>query len=160
MKTKIVNLITLLVVGGACFAIDYLSKNMLLGIFADSENPIFEITSFFNIVLTYNHGISFGMLNNDVYEQWMFMVLTSAIVFALVIWLFTTKRKSMMIAISAVIGGALGNIYDRYTYGGVIDFIDFHIGLWHYPAFNMADSFIVLGVIALLFISNPKESED
>jgi signal peptidase II len=78
------------------------------------------------------------------------------------VWIRRTGHRPLALAIAAVIGGALGNVIDRIRFGAVVDFADFHIGDWHYPAFNVADSAIVLGIAFILFDSlfwEPKRKE-
>ncbi|MCK5285061.1 MAG: signal peptidase II [Alphaproteobacteria bacterium] len=110
-----------------------------------------NILPFFNIVMTWNKGVSFGMFNHSsVYGSLIFIILSLAISAGFIIWLFRTQDRVLMLGISMVIGGAIGNIIDRLHFGAVIDFLDFYIGNWHYPAFNVADSCIVLGVTLLM----------
>ena len=69
----------------------------------------------------------------------------------LIYWLWKEKNKTVQLALSFILGGALGNLADRFFYQGVVDFLDFHLGSYHWPAFNIADSFIFLGVLLLLW---------
>lgn len=121
---------------------------------APDRLPYGEITilPFFNLVMVWNEGVSFGLFSNagDL-SLWILVALTIAITIWFTVWLFMTNILTQKIAITMVIGGALGNIIDRLRFGGVIDFLDFHAFGWHYPAFNLADSCIVLGVIILIF---------
>lgn len=113
-----------------------------------------EITSFFNIVLTGNRGISFGMLRQT--HDWMPMALTcvtSAIALGLCVWMMRAKETPVILALGAIVGGAVGNIIDRARLGAVTDFLDFHVAGYHWPAFNLADSSIFVGVVILLFDS-------
>lgn len=110
-----------------------------------------EIFSFFNIVMVWNKGVSFGMLTQDsALGSWLLVGLSVIITIWFVIWLFTAKSTIQKTAIALVIGGAIGNAIDRVRFNGVIDFLDFHAFGWHYPAFNVADSCIVVGVIILM----------
>lgn len=111
-----------------------------------------EIWPFFNLVMVWNDGISFGMFKNP--EGWGYLILIalSAIVSIwFLIWLFNTRSTLQKWGIALVIGGAVGNMIDRVRFRGVVDFLDFHVFGWHYPAFNIADSAIVLGVFILLY---------
>lgn len=113
-----------------------------------------EITPYFNIVLTGNRGISFGMFRSM--QEWMPMVLTgvtSCVVLALLVWMVRTNNKKIVFALATVIGGAVGNIIDRVRFGAVTDFLDFHYAGYHWPAFNLADSAIFVGVVLLAFDS-------
>lgn len=113
-----------------------------------------EILPFFNIVMVWNQGISFGLFSgNTDYGPYILIALSFAITLWFVIWLCMTQDKMKLTGIAMVIGGALGNVIDRFRFGAVIDFLDFHIGGWHYPAFNIADSTIVIGVFVLIIQS-------
>jgi signal peptidase II len=130
--------------------LDQLTKWLALT-YVDPHNPI-EVLPFFNFVLTYNTGISFGMLKT-VPTPYALAALSSIISLIMLVWLIRTKRKDLSAALSLLIGGAIGNIIDRFTHGAVVDFLDFYYKDWHYPAFNIADSAIVLGIAFLLFDS-------
>lgn len=110
-----------------------------------------NILPFFNIVMVWNQGVSFGMLHG--FGPWLLVILSAAITVWFSIWLFLSTQKIQKIAIAMVIGGAIGNAIDRIRFGAVIDFLDFHAFGWHYPAFNIADSAIVLGVFTLIIYS-------
>ncbi len=121
---------------------------------------VIEVTPFFNIVMTWNRGVTFGMLASDgETTRWLLIVLSLAVVGVLLVWLARTAARLPAFALAAVIGGALGNVIDRLNYGKVADFLDFHLAGWHWPAFNLADSAIVCGVGLLLldtFTSRPE----
>ena len=111
-----------------------------------------EITSFLNLVLVQNKGISFGLFSR--YEfGWPISILTIGIVVVLFIWMRKLERAILALPFSLIIGGAIGNLIDRLNRGFVVDFIDFHFFGWHWPAFNIADSAITVGVIFLLIAS-------
>jgi signal peptidase II len=110
-----------------------------------------EVLPFFNIVMVWNRGVSFGMLTQDTaLGSWLLVGLSAIITLWFVIWLFTAQARLQKTAIALVIGGAIGNSIDRIRFNGVIDFLDFHAFGWHYPAFNVADSCIVVGVVMLM----------
>ncbi len=112
---------------------------------------IIEVTSFFNIVMTWNRGVTFGMLNmGGEAMRWLLVAVSLGVVGVLLVWLARTPRAAPGLALAAVIGGAIGNVLDRISYGKVADFLDFHLAGWHWPAFNLADSAIVCGVAVLL----------
>ena len=118
-----------------------------------------KISSFFNLILIKNRGISFGILDSSSFPIFLginFLVTAICIYLAYRIW--HEKKESSALALSFVLGGALGNLGDRFLRQGVIDFLDFHFGLYHWPAFNIADSFIFLGVSFLLW-DNMKEKK-
>ena len=118
------------------------------------EYMSFEILPFYNIVLVWNYGVSFGMFNNHSPENALLLSGISAVIaFVLMLWMLDTKSKFLGIALALVIGGAFGNIIDRLRFGAVIDFIDVHAAGYHWPAFNLADSCIVVGIAAIIIHS-------
>ena len=131
--------------------LDQYSKNIILQNI-QPENPL-QVTSFFNIVFVLNKGISFGILGHNVPIPIDFLlpVLLSFIVAILVIWLLRTSEKITAIGLGFIVGGAIGNLCDRFWHGAVIDFLDFHVNAYHWPAFNIADSCIFIGVVIFLF---------
>ena len=113
---------------------------------------VVEVTSFFNLVLTWNRGVSFGMFNtNSPLNMWILPLLALAIIVMLGIWLRRAERPILVLALGAVIGGAVGNLIDRLRFGAVADFLDVHAFGYHWPAFNIANSAITVGVAALIF---------
>jgi len=113
-----------------------------------------KILPFFNIVMVWNKGVSFGLFSNgaDTGALWLSM-LAIAIIIVFTVWLFRTDNKMQLFSIALVIGGAMGNVMDRLRFGAVADFLDFHAFGWHYPAFNISDSCIVIGVFLLIIQS-------
>ncbi|MSO74925.1 MAG: signal peptidase II [Alphaproteobacteria bacterium] len=110
-----------------------------------------EVFSFFDLVAVENRGISFGMLESvSGFGPWLIAGIALAIAVALVVWLTRTRRRLPAIALGLIVGGALGNVIDRARLGWVIDFIDLHAGDYHWPAFNIADAGITIGVGLLL----------
>jgi len=134
--------------------LDQVSKAAVLAHFADSAVAAERVTPFFNLVLTYNRGMSFGLFNTGAAgggpNAVLFSLAAAAIVAGLVYWLSRATSPLLAVAIGLIIGGAIGNVVDRIRHGAVIDFLDFHIGAWHWPAFNVADSAICVGVAAML----------
>jgi signal peptidase II len=131
--------------------LDQLSKAAILGFFA--AHPFSEpLTPFFSLVLGYNRGMSFGFFNAGAsgLNALIFSLVAAAIVVALIWWLVRVTSPFLAVAIGLIIGGAVGNVIDRLRLGAVVDFLDFHVGLWHWPAFNLADSAICVGVAAML----------
>ncbi len=111
-----------------------------------------EVLPFFNVVMVWNSGISFGMFNDG--TSTMFLIILPLVITAFfMVWLFRSASWLQGAAIALVIGGAIGNVIDRVRFGAVIDFLDFHIGDIHYPAFNIADSCVVVGIGLLIFHS-------
>ena len=132
--------------------IDQLTKAAVLNHFAGRFPGDREVvTSFFNLALTYNRGISFGLFNEGAgLNALIFSLAAAAIVGVLVFWLSRVTSPFLGIAIGLIIGGAIGNVIDRIRLGAVVDFLDFHLGTLHWPAFNIADSAICIGVGAML----------
>jgi len=107
---------------------------------------------FFNIVFTWNPGTSFSLFRNlGESAPLIIIILTGVIIGAIGYHLFMrTKLGYEKWALSLIVGGALGNLIDRIRFGAVIDFLDFHVRGWHWPAFNIADIFITIGVMVLV----------
>ncbi|MBV8119813.1 MAG: signal peptidase II [Alphaproteobacteria bacterium] len=150
-----VGLVTALIV----VILDQLTKALVLARFAGRAFAGDAITAFFNLVLTFNRGLSFGLFNTapaggrgDI-NVFLFSLVAAVIVSGLTYWLGRVRSPLLGFAIGLVIGGAVGNVVDRVRYGAVVDFLDFHIGSYHWPAFNLADSAICIGVAAMLFES-------
>ncbi len=113
-----------------------------------------SITGFLAIVLVWNRGMSFGLLNTgDPLVPWILGAIAIAVAVGLVWWLARARHGLVVLGLGLVLGGAIGNLIDRLLYGAVVDFVLLHAGGWHFPAFNVADSAITLGVIALLWDS-------
>lgn len=109
-----------------------------------------EILPFFNLVLVWNRGISFGMFGGGALPPWLLSAVALAVTVALVIWLRRAETRLLAATIGLVIGGAVGNVIDRFRFGAVADFLDLHWGAYHWPAFNLADAAITVGVVILL----------
>jgi signal peptidase II len=109
-----------------------------------------ELTPFFNLVMVWNSGITFGLFGDAQWGRWAFAGLAVVIVAILLSWLARAIHGTTAGALGLVIGGAIGNVIDRIRWGAVADFLDFHLAGWHWPAFNVADSAIVVGVGLLL----------
>lgn len=121
-----------------------------------------DVLPFFNLVMVWNQGISFGLFNNGSDYGPMILSGVSLLISAVfIVWLFRSESKLQNIGIAFVIAGAFGNIIDRLRFGAVIDFLDFHIADLHWPAFNAADSWIFIGVLLLIlqsfFFETPKK---
>jgi len=114
------------------------------------ETGAFAVTSFLNLVMVWNRGVSFGMFGGGALPPWLLAALGGAVCVGLGVWLRRADGRWLAVAIGAIIGGALGNIADRLARGAVADFFDFHVGAYHWPAFNTADVAISIGVVMLL----------
>jgi signal peptidase II len=138
----------------AVIVADQASKAWLYQYLAASGRRMVEVLPFFNLVTVWNYGVSFGMFNNGSRAgSWAFVGLALAIVVALAVWVARSGRLLPAAALGLVIGGAIGNVIDRLRLGAVFDFLDVHVAGWHWPAFNLADSAITIGVILLLLDS-------
>ncbi len=114
---------------------------------------VIEVTGFFNLVLTYNTGVSFGLFGGAAaaWKPWALGGLALAVSAGLLFWLARQPERPLGLAVGLIVGGALGNALDRAYQPGVVDFLDFYLAGWHWPAFNLADSSIFLGVAILVF---------
>lgn len=131
--------------------IDQLTKWWFINYLPGKKNLVITVTSFFDIVYSWNFGISFGIMRQyHQYSNILFMILNSVIVAYL--WCQMARGKSItgFVAYSFVIGGAIGNLMDRFIQGAVFDFLYFHYEEYGFPIFNLADSFISIGVLLLV----------
>jgi len=147
LKKNLINLIIIL----AVFITDRVSKIYILKI-AELENVVdIYLTPYLNIYLIWNKGIAFGLLSfNEVFIYnivTLIIVVITAVVLVMIVKNVGIKRNSLLL----VFGGSLGNLFDRIYYSAVPDFIDFHINNFHWFIFNVADIFITLGIICLIF---------
>jgi signal peptidase II len=110
------------------------------------------ITSYFNLVMVYHKGAAFSFLSDQPGWQRYFFTAVSVIASLFILWMLRRNPTQRLFcwALALILGGAVGNLIDRIAYGHVIDFLDFHVGGWHWPAFNVADSAITVG--AILFV--------
>jgi signal peptidase II len=130
-------------------ALDQYSKWLILeSLLIPPQHSPRAVCSFFNIVLVWNHGVSFGMFA-QARQPLALIVLSVIISVILLIWLAKNTSLLTAWALGCVLGGAAGNVIDRVRYGAVVDFLDFHWGDYHWPAFNVADSCIFIGVVLL-----------
>lgn len=113
--------------------------------------PAIEVTGFFNLVTAWNFGVSFSMFYSQ-HDLMPYVLTAVAFLFCAVLlyWARRTERRLHALATGLVVGGAVGNVIDRLRFGAVADFLDFHVAGWHWPAFNVADCCIVVGVCLLL----------
>jgi signal peptidase II len=131
--------------------LDQYTKQLIAARFSLSESV--ELLPFLNLTLAHNQGAAFSFLSDqDGWQRGFFIVVALVVTLVLVTWLRRLGRGEWWtaLALSLVIGGAVGNLIDRVLHGYVIDFIDVYYGSWHWPAFNVADSAICVGVALLL----------
>lgn len=147
--TRIGGIIALMV-----FLVDRVNKWWFIDVFELPSKGVVEILPIFDVVMVWNRGVSFGFLSaSDDFGRWALVILNLIIVAVLVYWLKTAKNLITAGAIGLVIGGAFGNIYDRVKFGAVADFFQFHWESWYFAVFNVADSFIFIGAVLLIFNS-------
>ena len=142
----------------AVLALDQASKLWLLFVFDIAHRGAASVTPFFDLVLAWNPGISFGWFQNDsAVAQISLMTIKAVAVIVLAIWMARSRTLLATVALGLIIGGAIGNGIDRFAYGAVVDFALFHLQIggnthnWY--VFNLADVAIVAGVAALLYDS-------
>lgn len=130
---------------------DWLSKYIVLYVINLPARQNIPILPFFDLTMVWNRGVSFGMLQADSpYGRMALIGLTVAITLSVLVWLWRNDDIVSAIALGGILGGALGNIYDRLVYGAVADFFDFHLMGYHWYVFNVADAGISVGVTLLL----------
>ena len=135
------------------FTIDRVSKILILKNFLNNSLSEIYLNSFLNFSLVWNSGIGFGILQiepNIFYS--IISIIITAINLILIYWMLTSSNYLESIFISVILGGALGNLFDRYYYSSVPDFIDLHYESFHWFTFNIADIFITIGIIGLIII--------
>ena len=137
-----------LATGVVVYAVDQLSKLILIDHLQEVGREV-VIPGLFNLVMVWNPGISFGLWRDGA-AGWVLVTVALIVVAALAVWLWRTRQPRPALAIGMIIGGAVGNVTDRIAYSAVADFFDFHVGSFHWPAFNVADSAIVIGILILL----------
>lgn len=131
--------------------LDQLSKHLVMANLVLYE-PLSVMPSF-NLTLAHNRGAAFSFLSSaSGWQRWFFVGLALAVSTLLLVWLSRLDRRQRLqaSALALILGGALGNVWDRMIYGFVIDFIDVYYGDWHFPVFNVADSAITIGAILLI----------
>jgi signal peptidase II len=142
------------VIAALVIALDQLVKWFMLERVGIDEGPPIIITSWFKLVMVWNHGVSFGMLSAPGSYVPHFLILVALVISSLLLWLgLRAHHRGEWLAYALVIGGALGNVIDRLRFGAVADFFYFHIGELGWPAFNVADAAICTGVALLLLQS-------
>ena len=147
-KTFYINLIIIFVI----FTLDRLTK--IYVIYLDKINSGSDIFSskFLNIYLIWNEGIAFGLFSFDENNLYNFLTLIILIIIFVILYMISKSSGFKKYSLLLIFGGALGNVFDRIIYKAVPDFIDFHIGNFHWFIFNVADIFITVGVIFMIFL--------
>lgn len=139
-----------LAVAALVAVLDQGSKALVYRYLADTA-PVLPMTSFFNLVTAWNTGVSFSMFNDlGVVGVYILSAFSLIVAVLLVCWLRKESSCYMQTALGMVIGGAIGNMIDRLCHGAVFDFLDVHVLGHHWPAFNLADSFICIGAVLII----------
>ncbi len=136
---------------GVIIAADQITKSLALE-HLFNEPPI-EVLPFFNLVLVFNSGAAFGFLNNaGGWQNVFFIVVAVAVGVGIIValWRIGAGNPQLSVSLSLILGGAIGNVIDRFRYGYVVDFIDIFYKHWHWPAFNIADAAITIGAVLLI----------
>jgi len=139
------------------FLLDLISKNYALNDLLINHSVI--INNYLNLTLAFNYGAAFSILSDaGGWQRWFFIIFSFFVIF-IIAYILINDKDTQYIAYSFVIGGALGNLYDRIVYGYVIDFIEIHYNNFYWPIFNIADVAISIGIILLLYsmFSNNKK---
>jgi signal peptidase II len=139
------------ILAAAVLAADQLSKYWVLHGLHLQDGHFLVLLPVLNFVLVWNRGVTFGLFNGAGAFNWIILALLAlAVVAVLGSWLWRSKNLFKMLAIGAIMGGAVGNVIDRLRFGAVVDFIQVHLGAYSFYVFNVGDSAIVCGVIALM----------
>ncbi|PCJ31173.1 MAG: signal peptidase II [Gammaproteobacteria bacterium] len=138
---------------GFIIAADQLSKWLMVDWLSLYETV--AVVPFFNLTMAHNPGAAFSFLaDGSGWQRWFFVILAGGVSIVLLVWLAKyVSSKVEAVSISLILGGAIGNVIDRLYYGYVIDFLDVYYGSYHWPAFNIADSAIVIGAALLIMDS-------
>lgn len=140
-----------LALSGVVIALDQITKLLILRSFVLGDS--LPLVPGFNLVLVYNSGAAFSFLADaGGWQKWFFVALALGVSVWIVGMLKQNAAERLLaLALALILGGALGNVIDRIVYGAVVDFLDFYIGQWHWPAFNVADSAITVGAALLVW---------
>tara|TARA_S200000501_G_C20805006_1_gene735727 strand:- start:967 stop:1452 length:486 start_codon:yes stop_codon:yes gene_type:complete len=147
-KSFFINLLIIIII----FSLDRVSKFYVILNSESNLSPSLFTSKFLNINLIWNEGIAFGLLSFDQKLYYNLLTVVILIITAIILWMVSRSKGMEKIAFLIVLGGSLGNIFDRVLYKSVPDFIDFHINNFHWFIFNVADIFITLGVILLIYL--------
>lgn len=149
----------LLAIAVVVFFADQITKLWIVNHFTYGASE--TVTGFFNLVRVHNFGAAFSFLNNEGgWQRWGFSIFAALVSVIILLWISRLSARQNLegLALALILGGALGNLYDRVTLGYVVDFLDFHWSGKHFPAFNIADSAISVGAVLILvdgFIRQP-----
>ncbi len=134
------------------FIFDRLSKIAIIKSFEISDVESISIINFLSFTLIWNEGIAFGLFSFDQKIYYIFLTIIIILITLIVLWMIIKSKKLEKLAFMMIFGGSLGNIFDRLYYSSVPDFIDIHVGNFHWFIFNVADIFISAGVLLLIYL--------
>ena len=135
----------------AIIVLDQLTKRIVVNGFELYDRV--NVLPFFDLVRLHNTGAAFSILADaDGWQRWFFSILSFVVSVVIAVWISRLPKAKWIesLALALILGGALGNLYDRVVLGYVVDFLDFHWSGWHFPAFNVADSGITIGAVLLI----------
>ena len=134
------------------FSLDRISKTYVIDLFNETQFEEIYLLNFINIYFIWNEGIAFGLLNFDNYLIYNFITFLIIVISLSIFYLAFSNKNYSGYFFAMILGGSLGNLFDRIKFSAVPDFIDLHIGNYHWFIFNVADIFISLGIICLIFV--------
>jgi signal peptidase II len=154
-----------LILAAAVFALDRFLKWLMIGPLNLREVGVIDLIPFFDLRWTENYGVSLGLLTAESDAmRWGLVALTAAIAITVLVWLLREHQRADIMPLGLVLGGALGNIWDRAVYGYVVDYADLHFGTFRpFLIFNLADAAITIGVLLILarsFLSRDKRADN
>ena len=158
-KKFFVNLIIVI----SIFGLDRVSKNYVINLSKNIDASFLPLTKYLNISLTWNEGIAFGLFSFNEIFSYNLMTFFILIVIIIILIMVTKNTGLRQLSLLIIFGGAIGNLYDRIYFNAVPDFIDFHVGNFHWFIFNVSDIFITLGVLLMItleLIGYKKETDE
>ena len=159
IKNKVKNNYIFVVIILLTFAIDRFSKEYIIDFFLNYKEQSFYLYPFLNLTLIWNTGMAFGLFESESNTYHFISALIVIVIGFLIIWFFKSVNLLEKSALSLVIGGALGNLFDRIKFNAVPDFIDLHYQDFHWFVFNVSDIVITIGIILLLLSDALKKNE-
>jgi signal peptidase II len=159
IKNKLKNNYIFVIIILLMFAMDRFSKEYVIDFFLSYKEQSYYLYPFLNLTLIWNTGMAFGLFESESNTYHFISALIVVVIVFLIIWLFKSKIFIEKIALSVVIGGALGNLFDRIKFNAVPDFIDLHYRDFHWFVFNVSDIVITIGIILLLLSDILKKNE-
>ena len=155
-KNFYINFFTIIII----FSLDRISKFYVISQNEKNFTPDLFTSKYLNISLIWNEGIAFGLLSFNESYFYNFLTILIAIIIIIIFFMILRNKGLKKYSLLMILGGALGNLYDRIFFKAVPDFIDFHIGNFHWFIFNVSDIFISLGVLFLIFLELIDNQED